>query len=61
MSESKWRSHAAPIIASVLREMAGKPEKEIKAALREAYPFWDSRTLAVQNVVQRNSDAAVSG
>lgn len=43
MNESKWRAHAAPIIARVLRETAGKPEKEIKAALREAYPFGERK------------------
>ena len=34
-----WRDYAAPIIHEVLTETAGKSEKEIKAALREAYPF----------------------
>lgn len=36
---SNWRKHAAPIIARVLSETAGKPEKEIRKALREAFPF----------------------
>jgi hypothetical protein len=39
MSESRWRAHAAPIIAQVLRATAGSPEKEIGKALRLAYPF----------------------
>jgi len=30
---------AAPIIARVLAENAGKPEVEVRAALRAAYPF----------------------
>jgi hypothetical protein len=38
MSKS-WRDYARPIIYQVLTETAGKPEKEIKAALRDAYPF----------------------
>ena len=36
---SRWRHHAAPIIARVLEETKGKPDKEIRAALRTAYPF----------------------
>ena len=36
---SYWRAHAAPIIARVLVETAGKPPKEVRAALRAAYPF----------------------
>lgn len=36
---SYWRDKARPIIREVLAETAGKPEREIKAALREAYPF----------------------
>jgi len=36
---SRWRQHAAPIIARVLEETKGKPDKEIRAALRAAYPF----------------------
>ena len=34
-----WRAAAAPIIARVLVETAGKPPEEIRAALRAAYPF----------------------
>lgn len=39
MAESYWRKIAAPIIAEVLRITEGQNEKEIKKALREAYPF----------------------
>lgn len=39
MKNPTWREMAAPIIHRVLTENAGKPEKEIKAALHEAYPF----------------------
>lgn len=39
MSKSYWRDQAAPIIERVLKEMAGKPEKEIRKALHDAYPF----------------------
>ena len=35
-----WRDKARPIIAAVLRENDGKPLKEIRAALRAAYPFY---------------------
>jgi hypothetical protein len=34
-----WRDSARPVIAAVLRAMEGKPEKEIRAALKAAYPF----------------------
>lgn len=34
-----WREHCAPIIHEVLERTRGKPEKDIKQALREAYPF----------------------
>lgn len=40
---SHWRRIAAPIIADVLREMGGKPEHEIRAALLNAYPFGPRR------------------
>jgi hypothetical protein len=36
---SSWRSSAAPIIARVLAETAGKPPEEVRGALRAAYPF----------------------
>ena len=36
---SHWRRIAAPIIARVLAENAGKPEPEVRAALRSVYPF----------------------
>lgn len=36
---SRWRQVAAPIITKVLAETAGKPNGEIRAALRAAYPF----------------------
>ena len=36
---SQWRRKAAPIIKDVLAAMAGRPEHEIRAALRAAYPF----------------------
>lgn len=35
----KWREEARPIIEKVLRDNAQKSDKEIRAALREAYPF----------------------
>lgn len=34
-----WRRGAAPIIERVLVETRGRSEKEIRAALREAYPY----------------------
>lgn len=36
---SYWRRRAAPIIARVLAETKGKPDAEVRAALRAAYPF----------------------
>lgn len=36
---SRWRRIAAPIIARVLAECASRPDSEIRAALRAAYPF----------------------
>lgn len=36
---SRWRRLAAPIIAKVLAETEGKPEEQVRAALRVAYPF----------------------
>lgn len=34
-----WRNRAAPVIAKLLAENAGRTEKEIRSALRKAYPF----------------------
>lgn len=34
-----WRDSAKPVIAEVIKANQGKPLKEIKKALREAYPF----------------------
>jgi hypothetical protein len=39
MAVATWRDCARPIIARVLKENEGKTEKEIRAALREAYPW----------------------
>ncbi|MGE5487582.1 MAG: hypothetical protein ACM3ZB_07150 [bacterium] len=39
MTLSYWRRRCAPIIARVLAENAGRPEAEIRAALRAAFPF----------------------
>lgn len=36
---SRWRKIASPIVTRVLDETRGQSEKEIRAALREAYPF----------------------
>ena len=37
-----WRDVAAPIIARVIHEHIGEPEKAVRAALRDAYP-WGER------------------
>jgi hypothetical protein len=37
-----WRDSARPIIAQVLMDTTGLSEKEIRSALREAYP-WGER------------------
>lgn len=34
-----WREHCAPIIHEVLERTKDLPEKDIKAALKSAYPF----------------------
>ena len=34
-----WRDRARPIIQKVIQKNHGKPEKEIRQALQEAYPF----------------------
>jgi hypothetical protein len=39
MMVSHWRRIAAPIIARVLADNAGRPEAEVRAALRAVYPF----------------------
>lgn len=38
-SESRWRNWAAPIIARILAETVGQSDREIRKALRDAYPF----------------------
>lgn len=38
-NQPTWRDYAAPIIHQVLTETTGKSEKEIRAALYDAYPF----------------------
>ena len=38
-----WRNLAAPIVADVLAATTGQSEKEIRAALRKAYPFGAKR------------------
>lgn len=39
-----WRDIARPIIREVLKASHGRSEKEIKKALREAYP-WGAREM----------------
>lgn len=39
LTQSSWRNKAAPIIEKVLTETSGKTEAEIRAALKDAYPF----------------------
>lgn len=38
-----WRDVARPIIAKAIAENLGKPEKEIRKALRRAYPFGERK------------------
>ena len=38
-----WRMKARPIIARVLAETRGQPEKEIRRALAASYPFGERR------------------
>lgn len=39
MANLTWREHARPIVWRVIQENAGKTEKEIRAALFDAYPY----------------------
>lgn len=39
-----WRDSAKPIIHRIITENEGKTEKEIRDALREAYP-WGERAM----------------
>lgn len=34
-----WREHCAPIIAKAIADNKGKDQKQIKKALKEAYPY----------------------
>lgn len=43
MANHTWRDEAAPIIYKVLQETKGKSDKEIRAALKVAYPFGERR------------------
>jgi hypothetical protein len=43
MKSQTWRDSARPIIHRVLKETEGKDEKEIRKALKEAYPFGERR------------------
>lgn len=38
-----WRESAKPIIAKVIKDNQGKTEKEIRKALRDAYPWGERR------------------
>jgi hypothetical protein len=38
-----WREHCRPIIAKVLADNKDKSEKEIRKALRDAYPYGERR------------------
>ena len=41
-----WRAKAAPIIAEVLRNTRGLPEREVRRALRDAWPpAWGEMAL----------------
>jgi hypothetical protein len=43
MKYQSWRDSARPIIQKVLQEHQGKDEKEIRKALKDAYPFGERR------------------
>lgn len=38
-----WRDMARPLIVQVLKESEGKSEKEIRKALKDAYPWGERR------------------
>ena len=42
MSKS-WREYATPIIAEVLKTTKGQTDKEIRKALKDAYPFGERK------------------
>jgi hypothetical protein len=41
--QSKWRMQSTPIIEKVIADNKGKSLKEIRRALRDAYPFGERR------------------
>lgn len=45
-----WRQRFRPLIQTVILENKGKPEKEVRRALREAKPA-DARTFSSVNAV----------
>ena len=52
-----WREIAAPIIHKTLEENKGKSEKEIKAAIRDAYPFGQRAMHATWIPPSKSSEA----
>jgi hypothetical protein len=38
-----WRDSARPIVQEVLKQTKGQSEKEVRKALREAYPFGERK------------------
>jgi hypothetical protein len=47
-----WRKRIRPIISKVIAENQGKPEKEVRQALRESYPFGEKTTHHIQDSVE---------
>ena len=38
-----WRERSAPVIREALKKTEGQPEKDIRKALRDAYPFGERK------------------
>ncbi|MBT7304886.1 MAG: hypothetical protein HN849_35490 [Victivallales bacterium] len=38
-----WRDHARPIIAAVIAEHQGETKREVRRALRDAYPYGERK------------------
>lgn len=39
-----WRQRCKPLIAQIIKEFEGKPEKDLRKALRDGYP-WGQRAM----------------
>ncbi len=42
-NQSRWRAHAAPIIADIIRVHKDQDEKQLRALISKAYPFGERK------------------